>query len=218
MSSMPREESIACRSCGKEFKVTMWESVDTRMPNAPMRLMTRDLFRIQCPHCGHADYIEYDILYDDMEHNCIVCLVHNEENWDQAEAMFAALGEKDARLRIVQDSISLAEKVTALEYGRDDRLIELCKIFVCYHLGQIDPYFEPERVVYCIGDDENEYLSFLSTDGEETLSPFDDAMKTVYAALERHCLEKIEAECADRHVFDLGWAYDFFNEHEGLFA
>ena len=135
--SIPKKMTVNCSKCGKPLSVTVFESVNSDYSDTlPMQIMSGDLFNAECPHCKFVSHLEYDILYHDMRHGAMVWVLH--QNTPEYATKLAELRSTNMlpykTLRVVEDMNALKEKVSCLENGRDDRIVELCKVFTVYNL------------------------------------------------------------------------------------
>lgn len=121
-----------CGSCGEPVDVTVWHTVDVaKNPELKEQVLSTDLTSFACPKCGYVTEAQYEVLYQDLAHACMIWLQYPN---DQGQMTFKR-GEldvpKDApkhfRLRLVSDSNELAEKVRVFDDGLDDRAVELMK-------------------------------------------------------------------------------------------
>ena len=55
--SKTREMKYSCPYCGREFDITVYESVNTEQdPDLRDACLSGDIFRLSCPHC-HTDFM-----------------------------------------------------------------------------------------------------------------------------------------------------------------
>ena len=151
--SLPKRIVVNCSKCEKQLNATVFQSVNTDYADdIAAQIMSGKLFDIECPNCKFVSHLEYDMLYNDMRHGAAVWVVH--KNSPQYDSKIAEIRANQAfpynTLRIVEDMNSLKEKVACLEYGRDDRIIELCKVFTAYNLLAQQPDFKIKAVFYSI--------------------------------------------------------------------
>ena len=149
--SIPKKMTVNCSKCGKPLSVTVFESVNSDYSDTlPMQIMSGDLFNAECPHCKFVSHLEYDILYHDMRHGAMVWVLH--QNTPEYATKLAELRSTNMlpykTLRVVEDMNALKEKVSCLESGRDDRIVELCKVFTVYNLLAQKPDFTFRNAFY----------------------------------------------------------------------
>ena len=149
--SIPKKMTVNCSKCGKPLSVTVFESINSDYSDTlPMQIMSGDLFNAECPHCKFVSHLEYDILYHDMRHGAMVWVLH--QNTPEYATKLAELRSTNMlpykTLRVVEDMNALKEKVSCLESGRDDRIVELCKVFTVYNLLAQKPDFAFRNAFY----------------------------------------------------------------------
>ena len=70
--SQRREVSLTCPQCGKEHPFIIWNSINTILnPEMKEAVKDRSAFRFVCPDCGAKTYVDYDLLYHQMEDRII---------------------------------------------------------------------------------------------------------------------------------------------------
>lgn len=149
--SLPRKMTVNCSKCGKPLTATVFESVNTDYADdLAMQIMSGKLFNVKCPHCQFVSHLEYDFLYHDMKNGAMIWVVHkNSPNYASKISEVRTTQKLPYKtLRIVEDMNALKEKVSSLEQQRDDRIIELCKVFTAYNLLSQHPDFEFRNAFY----------------------------------------------------------------------
>ena len=150
--SIPKKMTVKCSKCGAEIDVTVFESVNTDFAEDIIEQITSgDLFNAKCDKCGFVSHLEYDILYHDVKHGAMVWVLHNnspEYSNRVAELRSSPNILKYKTTRIVNNMNELRQKVACLENGRDDRIIELCKVFIAYNLLSKQPDFDFHNAFY----------------------------------------------------------------------
>ncbi len=149
--SIPRRMTANCSKCGKQLSVTVFESVNSDYADdIAMQIMSGDLFNVECPHCNFVSHLEYDILYHDLRHGAMIWVVHNNSpEYTKRVFKIRAMQKLPYKTsRIVEDMNALKEKVSCLESNRDDKIIELCKVFTAYNLLSQHPEFEFRNAFY----------------------------------------------------------------------
>ena len=150
--SIPKKMTVKCSKCGAEIDVTVFESVNTDFAEDIIEQITSgDLFNAKCDKCGFVSHLEYDILYHDVKHGAMVWVLHNnspEYSNRVAELRSSPNILKYKTTRIVNNMNELRQKVACLENGRDDRVIELCKVFIVYNFLSKQPDFDFNNAFY----------------------------------------------------------------------
>lgn len=207
--SIPRKQIVPCPHCHKEFPVTIWDSINTDLsPDLPERIITGEFFDAQCPHCGFVAHLEYDVLYHDMPHNVMVWVVHKTKDYNKrrAEIMGTCLFP-GYRSRIVHTINELREKVAALESGKDDRVIELCKHYIAYMAQRQNPGFYVSNAFYTRVNGAD--MVFLcDEDGKELNCELEPALYTMIAKFFAEKLNRNPEE--PNGIYDSEWASAVF--------
>lgn len=219
--SIPIDIKFRCRNCGKKITMEAWESINTQIPNVAHDIMTGELFAFTCPRCKCQDYVEYDMLYNDMNHDMMIQVLHDydQKTLEETKKVFSRMGAlAESDFRIVPNMNALSEKVTALEFGKDDRIVEICK-YLCFtvFIRPKKPDFKLKRAVYRADLDKNEdFFSFYGEAGEHMISPFDEPLTKLYDAATRTFLPAIIEACKNQYIFDYAWAESFIMTHSHL--
>ena len=170
--SVSAKAVIRCSKCQKEYEATVYQTVDTDLrEDTAGAIITWELFRQTCPHCGNTVTLNYPLLYHDKVHSAVVWVAPAEAG---REAKLAEMRKNMAlpghTTRMVAGLDQLREKVSALETGRDDRVLELLKWSLVQNLQKQMPDFQLREVLYLCLDGE-EAFHFYSTAGEYLHSP-----------------------------------------------
>lgn len=210
--SSPQKSTITCPNCRKRYKETIWASVNTDLsPDLPERIITGAFFHTVCPHCSNQTTIHYDMLYNDMKHQAWVWLVHLDQREDPEKAMKEireVLLPRGVETRLVTNLDQLRDKVSVLEAGLDDRVVEICKLFMEEQLWEQNPDFHAYFVMF-------NYL-----DGENYIRFFDETGKEIHYILDRRMYDIVEEEYRDAlgslpqeryPIYDKVWAIEFLN-------
>ncbi len=208
--SIPKKQIVPCPHCHKEFPVTIWDSVNTDLsPDLPERIINGEFFNAECPYCGFVARLRYNVLYHDMRHSVMVWVVHKTEDYgkQRAEIMGTCLFP-GYRSRIVHGINELREKVAALESGKDDRVIELCKHYIAYTAQQQDPSFHVSNVFYTLVNG-IDMVSLYGKDGRELSCELEPAM---YNMITEFFTEKLKCNPEEPGgVYDSAWAAAMFS-------
>lgn len=148
--SISREEMITCPQCQTTVAHTVWESVNTDLsPELPNKIISGDFFAFECPDCGFRGHIGYKMLYHDLRHCAMIWLVPQGEDRSAAIKEIQEAPEIPGYVTRIVGSISeLGEKVSALEAGRDDRVIEMYKLLVMPQIMRAMPNQNQVRILY----------------------------------------------------------------------
>ncbi len=167
--SIPKRMTVNCSKCGKPLSVTVFESVNSDYADdIAMQIMTGELFNVECPHCKFVSHLEYDLLYHDMRHGAMVWVI-NPKSPDYMKKLTEVRTMQKLpykTLRIVNDMNALKEKVSCLERNRDDRIVELCKVFCTYNLLSQRPDFD-FKVAFYTAVSGKEMIYLYDNDGND---------------------------------------------------
>lgn len=167
--SIPKRMTVNCSKCGKPLSVTVFESVNSDYADdIAMQIMSGELFNVECPHCKFVSHLEYDILYHDLRHGAMIWVV-NPKSPDYMKKLAEVRTTQILpykTLRIVNDMNALKEKVSCLESNRDDRIIELCKVFCAYNLLSQRPDFD-FKVAFYTAVSGKEMIYLYDTNGDD---------------------------------------------------
>ena len=207
--SMPLKTTVACSKCRKKYEVTIYNSINTSFSaDIHERIMNGDLFRSSCPHCRFNNYLEYDILYNDMNKDAMIWVV-NPMNSDYEEKLCEIQTMKlpvPAMTRVVNNTKELREKVHCLYSDRDDRVIELCKQFLRIQLCVAEPEFECVASYYAY--EKKGIVFFYDEEGSELISELDDKLYT----LMEEFFATLHQEEGLFTLYDANWAEQIFPE------
>lgn len=117
---------VCCPACQKDGEFKRYETINiTKNPSLRNEIMNRSIFTYICPHCGEKITVSYDCVYLDTENRYCVALIENE-----VPSEVEGISAKDYTVRIVNSINSFIEKIALFEDGIDDRVCELCKLFL----------------------------------------------------------------------------------------
>ena len=157
---------LKCHECGTESDFMLWESINTQLdPEAKKKLISGELLKFRCPHCGFESLVQYGTLYHDMEKKTMIRLVVTDTDYDETVSTFDKMskgsfmegipgeGFSDYTLRIVMSQNHLREKAYIFDQGLDDRVIEVmkCRITEMYEKS----YPDEEVAALWLEPDEN---------------------------------------------------------------
>jgi hypothetical protein len=141
--SLPMEVDVSCPACQHPQRFTIWRSLNVDLnPAERERVLNGDIWRFTCEKCGHSASVRYDLLYHDMSRSAMFWLLHEgapdpdelaalSEMIDPAAGGTSAPGARAIyRCRVVGSENDLIEKITVLEDGWDDRVLEVMKLIV----------------------------------------------------------------------------------------
>ena len=131
-----KEQTIKCPKCGALGKFIAWDSVNVDlMPKMKEKVLSGDLFRWTCPECGETFTVPYPMLYHDMTYKIMVYHLLQRNNPSDSNVV-NLLGKtglmSDYTLRSCYSVDDFREKVTQLDVGLDDRILEFLKYYILH--------------------------------------------------------------------------------------
>lgn len=125
--SESRDIQYKCPYCGKEFTITVYDSVNSEQdPDLRERCLSGDIFRHSCPHC-HKDFmIQNPLLYMDPKHKFVIW-VNESDNITGLSNLVEPLRKAGYTLRRCPTVSKFIEKITVLEDEVNDVMVELAK-------------------------------------------------------------------------------------------
>ncbi len=167
---------ITCPKCGQDNEVKIFRTVNvTTDAQLHDKVISGELFRFRCPHCGHEAELKYPMLYNDMKYRFMIYYIPEIDRSsvidEKLESEYAEYAELEGVTRRLVGSFNqLKEKIHILESGLDDRAMEIAKValydVVCKRTGEkvsggyFSKYSESEDLIgftFFIGED-NEHL------------------------------------------------------------
>ena len=66
--SQVKKIGLKCTKCGEKFDIDTYETVNvTTDPELKKRVLSKDIFKMNCPKCGELHRVNYPIIYADEE-------------------------------------------------------------------------------------------------------------------------------------------------------
>lgn len=124
---------IPCPHCNEKNAFTIFDSVNVDLsPELKEKTLKGEIFNYHCEHCNKDSTIPYPVLYHDMTNGFMVYFADKNQieefefmNNDENELIQAVM--KNLTRRGVTTWQDFIEKVTILENGYDDRIVEIVK-------------------------------------------------------------------------------------------
>ncbi len=209
--SAPRKEKTTCSECEREYDIWIWDSINLeRHPETSDKLRNLEYFRRHCPHCGKQSVILYPLACYDRRWNVLLQL-YTGEDWERFFHLEERL-EDGMRLCMVYTAEDLAEKVLALQNGRDDRIVEMCKFWMLLRFAKHLNNFELDRLYYSIEDGEEKIVG-VDVDGRKAVADFP---RNVYRQFSEAFKEVLPLARAKFNEYTTEWADGFVREHLDL--
>lgn len=211
--SMPRRIPLRCPKCGTEFETTVFESLNTNFdPNVIDSVISGERFTAKCPHCGAVTPLEYELLYHDMINRAMIWVLHPQEPAYETrlknvrETTFIPYDVT----RIVPNINYLRDKAACLKSGKDDRVIELCKLILGVILNEEHPDFAIKDAFYTCEGGKSTIL-FYDWKHERIGCDFDDQVYNAVATFFGEPLSNMEHALFS--IIDAEWAIEFYHNY-----
>lgn len=209
--SSPRKRKVCCQYCSTQFERWIWDSVDLeRHPEASDKLLSGQYFKSICPSCGKTIYEEYSMVCIDKRSDICILFITGDD-WERFFYLDWLLEEKQ-RLCKVYRSDDLAEKVLAIQNGRDDRIVEMCKYQTLLNYAIYVHGFDLNRLYYSIVDGKEKIVG-EDTAGAKAISDFPEETYQLFVEAFKCVLPDTKAKY---DVYDTEWADGFVKEHWDL--
>ena len=222
--SMSGQVPITCQECGKESQFTIWKSINTMLdPEMKSKVRDKSAFLFTCPHCGHSVFVDYGFLYHQMEDQIMIHYAQTEEAvreiydyyvGNESNELLKDFPDLQAKYlnRIVRSPNQLLEKLAIFDAGLDDRIIEICKVFILSeYLKQHPECSNPELLMFT--DKEKGHIIQV-IDNHKTAG-YTALKDEYYTLIKNKFLPRLKDIREDREpVIDQAWALKFMNEKE----
>ena len=209
--SIPRTVKVTCPKCKSKYDATIFDSINTDFsPDVAESIMSGKRFRVKCPSCGYNSKLEYDVLYHDLKHNAMIWVVHpNSKDYNDRVLKIRFAPSFSDITRIVSSINELREKVACLESGVDDRIVEICKLFLKVKLSIETPDFITEKSYYAYSNG-NRIVYFYNASGEEKYCYLNNEL---YAAMSDANKDDFHDNNSPRfQIIDEEWATQNYGE------
>lgn len=125
--SISHEVRYTCPYCGKEFDITVYDSVNAQSdPDLRELCMSGDIFRQSCPHCHTGFMVQYPLVYIDQDHKFVIWLSSSDAGNNMAKYA-RPLVQQGYTLRRCATLKEFTEKIQIFEDGVSDVAVELAK-------------------------------------------------------------------------------------------
>lgn len=212
--SMYEYQMAECSNCGNEEKIKIWQSVNVTIDKEEKeRILNNTFFKHKCSKCGEEAYIEYEMLYHDMDKKMMVYLIHD-ENEEYKEwvgkfldsEMAGTIIHGDYILRLVNNQNELKEKIMIRDLNLDDRIIEIMKLCYRYEIEESNPRLKITETY--LNYYNNKYMIVFFLEDGRTMESIIN--KEFYNGLEKEysgVLDKCDSEGFEE--VNLKWAESF---------
>ncbi len=206
----------ACHQCGKIHEMPAIRIADETMEK---EVLHAEIFRTICPSCHGENAIYYPMAYADHARRFLIQLIDPSEECEDPISEF--LDEYDPEekeeilnhyeLRTVVSSNQLAEKILIFEHGRDDRVLELCKVILKGTLASQYPDLKIRNLFYTFRAAQKEDQFSIETDdgfGQAVQLPED-----LYEGILSDAIPKLPEKLRHTREVDEDWAFAAMGYH-----
>lgn len=212
--SMNKQIELQCPACKHKSPFTLWESINVTVdPWAREQMLAGTFFQFTCPHCGQKAPVNYGCLYHDMDRQLLFYLISTDEGDPRQAAIskrvwlaeeFGCQFPSTYQSRVVCSAEALREKVLIDNCHLDDRLVELCKLFLRSRV-EADAHVQIDKIVYAPDEAEDSFL-FITQDGRAGLFPAGGLVRQIAEAFGSQLPAPASPDFA---LVDEQWAADF---------
>jgi len=172
--SMHEKAIINCDECGKEYEFNYYRSINVSLePELKDKVISGEIFKSTCPHCGRTTYIPFPFLYHDMEHKLMI-YVNRKENIE--EGLKEIIESREEMLKQFPNCpLPALESVTLEEYEQMETIITAydhnlnmiyLNVYFAFALRQLYEQFKDEPNLKGVGrmylhDDNGELVLVL---------------------------------------------------------
>lgn len=132
---MTNTADVTCPNCSLTFPIRYFQTACVTLhPQLRQQVLEGSLFRHKCDGCQQFIFVSSDLLYHDVNLRFMVYLVHEDEmrppefNTQTLDLCSGLLNQY--QFRFVTSYDDLVEKITILENGWNDTIIEKLKLLV----------------------------------------------------------------------------------------
>jgi len=128
--SEQKKLKLKCPKCGKEFETDMWVEINADTdPELRNQILSRELFKIECPECKTIFNLQYPLLYISPVKRYVVLLTdrYNEEIEKEFETRTSQYAIMNYTRRITGSINDFAEKILIFDGGFSDVAFEFIK-------------------------------------------------------------------------------------------
>ena len=216
--SMEHLEKITCPKCGKESEFTVWQSINTTLdPEMTAAVRDRSAFRFKCAHCGHTANVDYPFLYHQMEDQIIIHYAASDDDVQEIYQLYTNDNRmdifkdiiKDKYLRrIVRSQNQLLEKLAIFDAGMDDRIVEICKVFMMAEFMKQHPDIGNVEMLMYTNEDQKHIIQVLGDGKSLGGAELTDGM---YNAVKQQFSSSLKDIRDDDPIINQKWALGFIS-------
>ncbi len=223
--SMTHLENITCPKCGKDIEFRIWQSINTVLdPEMKKAVRDKSAFQFVCPYCGHKGYVNYGFLYHQMEDQMMIYYSQYEEDArkiyemlkgkddsDQVKNMLKDLIEAKYLRRIVRSQNQLLEKLHIFDAQMDDRIVEICKLFIYLQFMDNHPDVQDVELLMFTNEDKKHMVQIMNSEKSFGFAEITDAF---YQSVKERFEKQLPDLREDDPIIDRKWATAFLTNQK----
>ena len=139
--SLARQTQFKCNQCGAATAVDVYDSINVGAdPSLKEKVKNGSLFIWECPHCGSHNLAAHPTLYHDPDNKLMVWFSPEEIHLSEEQERLLSEELKDYTLRRTSTLGELIEKISILDAGLDDVVVEMCKYVTKMEMAEKTDY------------------------------------------------------------------------------
>ena len=156
-----------CPYCNHEIDVDCHNSINTMIsPHLVASVKNNTIFNTVCEECSKEVQLAYDCVYNDVENNFMVYLLHKNDV-ELLEDSILEIGKDNVKhltLRYETDTNHFAEKVRLLTDKLNDKAMEIYKLLVYLQVVENEKDKQIVDIIYAGYDDKSKSIEFWLLD------------------------------------------------------
>ncbi|NCC65022.1 MAG: hypothetical protein EOM15_10250 [Spirochaetia bacterium] len=137
---------ITCPHCNLSNSQSLSTKVDlTQYPKKKIAILTDSLFTVTCAHCQKQYSVEHELIVHDKNNRYALLLTLQDDLFELDASISGIEASEYDTLRLVTSNAQLKEKILLLDAGLDDRVIELCKLYLLMQSDQQQLLFAEQQ-------------------------------------------------------------------------
>lgn len=165
-----QQAMLTCPHCNAQGKQTLTPFLDLgRNPKQKLAILTDSLFTLTCPSCKEQFSVLHELLVVDEQEHFALMLIPDTELGEVDGKVTGKEEMEEYTLRLVSSSASLKEKLLLLDNNLDDRVIELCKLYLSMSVKEKDVQLlftdqqkEEQTLLFTVLDADNHVLGSIA--------------------------------------------------------
>ena len=205
-----QQAMLTCPHCNTQGEQTLTPFLDLgKHPKQKLAILTDSLFTLTCPSCKEQFSVLHELLVVDEQEHFALMLIPDTELGEVDGKVTGKEEVGEYTLRLVSSNASLKEKLLLLDTTLDDRVVELCKLYISMYVKEKDVQLlftdiqkEEQTLLFTVLDADSHVLGSIACEMEL----YTQLVETVKAfALRKGYFTKV----------DQMWAYQMIRNSAG---